>query len=91
MVDPIMLSALGSATLSEGVKFLYAQAGELLKQRRERRAAAAQLPAEVFESSDGPLQPDLGHAEALESELRQLRRELSEYGQGVDEVDRPTR
>jgi hypothetical protein len=39
--DPITLAALGAVALSEGVKFLYGQAGELLKRRREQRASAA--------------------------------------------------
>lgn len=87
MVDPITLAALGALALSEGVKFLYGQAGEVLKQRRERRAATAELPSELFETPAGVLSVDLERADELEPELRELRRDLSEYGQGVDAVD----
>ncbi|KNE83971.1 MULTISPECIES: hypothetical protein [Streptomyces] len=87
MADPITLAALSALALSEGVKFLYGQAGEVLRQRRERKAAAVELPTELFESSGGTLQPDLARADELEPELRQLRQSLSEYGQGVDEID----
>jgi len=39
MSDPDTLSAavIGSAALTEGIKFLYRQAGEILKRWRERR------------------------------------------------------
>ncbi|MFD3504436.1 hypothetical protein [Streptomyces sp. NPDC058678] len=87
MPDPITLVAIGAAALSEGVKFLYGQAGEVLKQRRERKAKAVELPADLFETPSGALQLDLVRAGELEAELRELRRALSEYGQGVDEID----
>jgi hypothetical protein len=84
--DPITLAALGAVALSEGVKFLYGQAGELLKRRREQRASAA-LPPDLFEAPPGELVVDPIRADELEPELRDLRRKLSEYGQGVDDVD----
>ncbi|MFD4867590.1 hypothetical protein [Streptomyces sp. NPDC058412] len=88
MPDPITLAALGALALSEGVKFLYVQAGEVLRQRRERRAEAVELPGELFERPQAaPLRVDLERAGELEPELRQLRQALSEYGQGVDEID----
>ncbi|MEU9161343.1 hypothetical protein AB0D29_13855 [Streptomyces sp. NPDC048424] len=87
MPDPITLAALGALALSEGVKFLYGQAGEVLRQRRERRAEAVELPGELFERPPAALRVDLERAEELEPELRQLRQSLSEYGQGVDEID----
>lgn len=36
-MDPISLAALGGVAVSEGVKFLYNQATEVLKRRRERK------------------------------------------------------
>ena len=36
-MDPLTLSAIGGTILVEGIKFLYGQAGELLKSWRERR------------------------------------------------------
>jgi len=44
MSDPTTLSAaaIGAAALTEGIKFLYGQAGEILKRWRERKDKAAQ-------------------------------------------------
>lgn len=86
MAEPITLAALGTVALSEGVKFLYGQAGEMLKRRRERKAAA-ELPSNLFETPPGDLNMDLARAEELEPELRELRQALAEYGQGIDDVD----
>ena len=87
MPDPITLAAVGALALSESVKFLYGQAGEVLRQRRERKAKAAVLPAELFDAPAATLYLDLERADELEPELRQLRQSLSEYGQGIDEID----
>jgi hypothetical protein len=88
MADPVTLAALGAVALSEGVKFLYGQAGEVLKRRRDRRdAEAVELPETVFEAPPGPLRMDGARADQLEPELRELRLALAEYGQGVDEID----
>lgn len=49
-MEPISLSLLGGAVLTEGVRFLYDQASELIRAARERRRAAkegAQPPATV--------------------------------------------
>jgi len=47
MPDPVTLSlaAVSSLALTEGVKFFYAQAGELLKWWRDRRDANTVAPA----------------------------------------------
>lgn len=87
MPDPITLAALSAVALTEGVKFLYGQAGEVLKRRREREAAEAVALPDVFESPPGPLRIDRERADALEPELRELRQALSEFGQGIDEID----
>lgn len=44
MPDPLTLSVVGAAALQEGIKFLYAQASELLQRRRERKDAAGDAP-----------------------------------------------
>jgi hypothetical protein len=100
MADPLTLAAVGAVALTEGIKFLYGQAGEALKRWRERKAAKAaagepaaavpvsvQLPAGAFE---GELQEPQLHLEAvarLEQELRDLRAAVADYAQGIDEVD----
>ena len=47
MPETITLAMLGAAALTQGVNFLYGQAGELLKRRRDRREKAAALDAEL--------------------------------------------
>jgi hypothetical protein len=100
MADPLTLAAVGAVALTEGIKFLYGQAGEALKRWRERKAAKAtadepaaaepvsvQLPYDAFE---GQLQEPRLHLEAvarLERELRDLRAAVADYAQGIDEVD----
>ncbi|MFJ9889328.1 hypothetical protein ACIQRW_26175 [Streptomyces sp. NPDC091287] len=98
-MDPITLAGITAVALNEGVRFLYDQAGEVLRNYRERRAATTELPPELFESSSAEagesgesgesreLVADLDTVARLESELRGLRRDLGEYGQGVDLVD----
>ncbi|MFE0771617.1 hypothetical protein [Streptomyces sp. NPDC058861] len=86
-MDPITLAGITAVALSEGVRFLYDQAGEVLRNFRERRAATATLPPELFEAPGGELVADLDAVTELEPELRVLRRDLGEYGQGVDPVD----
>jgi hypothetical protein len=40
MVEPFSLGALGAIALTDGIKFLYAEAGEILRRRRERKNTA---------------------------------------------------
>ena len=54
--DPLTLAAVGAVALTEGIKFLYGQAGEALKRWRARQQAASaeapvavELPADAFE------------------------------------------
>ncbi|MFE7183320.1 hypothetical protein [Streptomyces erythrochromogenes] len=86
-MDPITLAGITAVALNEGVRFLYDQAGEVLRNFRERRAATTSLPAELFEGAPGELVADPERVAALEPELRLLRRDLGEYAQGVDPVD----
>lgn len=93
MADPITLSVLGGVALTEGVKFLYGQATELLKRRRERRdgeAGAVEVePAEVPEL-DGelrlPLRADAAVLDRVEPDLKELRRKLQDYADGVEAI-----
>ncbi len=94
------LAAVTVAVLTEGVRFLYEQAGALLARRRERAAeegaevgAAEERAAE--ESSPTPpvvAEPrelpaaDPALVERFAAELRGLRADLHEYASGVDPV-----
>lgn len=99
MPDPITLSSVGTAVLTEGVKFLYKQAGEILKRwmkRGETREAAAQtgeteaLELELSNAFDGQLVAPKIHFKAvkvLENELRELRKGFTDYIEEIDEAD----
>jgi hypothetical protein len=100
MADPLTLAAVGAVVLTEGIKFLYGQAGEALKRWRERKAAKAEtappgpaepvrveLPSDAF---DGQLKDPKLHFDAverLEEDLRDLWGAVASYAQGIEEVD----
>jgi hypothetical protein len=104
MADPLTLAAVGAAALTEGIKFLYAQAGEVLKRWRERKAAnvtvvsgettepvEVELPASAFDGRLESPRLDLEAVGRLEGDLRALRAAVADYAQGIDEVDRGDR
>ncbi|MEU9688654.1 hypothetical protein [Amycolatopsis japonica] len=82
MADPLTLSVLGAAALTEGIKFVYNQATELLKRRREKSAEALDVPA--LEGELAPLEPDSAVLDRVEPDLRELRKVLQDY---VDEIE----
>ena len=78
MTDPLTLSALTASALTEGIKFLYGQAAELLKRKRERSTADS---GDVTRQPDAPLLEGglqqlhrSGILQQLEPDLRELRR-----------------
>lgn len=91
MPEPATLAGLEGAALTQGISFLYGQATELLKRRRDRRDAAAQIPA------DAPTQvSEIASAEVDEqvlkehhAELRELAEQLRPYATGARAVDEP--
>jgi hypothetical protein len=99
MVEPISLAAVGGLALTEGIKFLYAQAGEVLKRWRERRddSPAAPMQEARLRPPEGLLagtpeaaEPRDELADRLEEELRETRRLLADYADGIEtarEVD----
>jgi hypothetical protein len=101
MVDPLSLGAIGGVALTEGVKFLYAQAGEVLRRWRERPRtdspasdAALRPPGELLDGEVEPTEPDLDRVGAVERELRDIRRSLAVYAdesdpEPVDPTDGP--
>jgi hypothetical protein len=96
-MEPITLAAIGGLALTEGIKFLYGQAGEILKRRRGRNDAASGAEAgsepieiETPDVVDGTLNPVTIDAEAaneLTDELRALRAALADYAQDIEPVD----
>lgn len=93
MPDPLTLGMLGGVALTEGVKFLYGQATELLRRRRERKDAKAEPPAPPVGTPalDGeleqPLRVDDAVLEQLEPDLRDLRRDLKDYVDEIEPID----
>ncbi len=89
MVDPLTLSALGATALTEGIKFLYEQATELLRRRRENQAEQepAVVEAPVLEGALAPLRPDPAVLARFEDDLRRLRRELQDYVDDVEPIE----
>jgi hypothetical protein len=100
MGDPITLSVIGAVALTEGIKFLYTQTGEVLKRWSERRKGTEKstehsdqtavveikLP-EVFEGqlSDPKIHFDV--VERLEPQLRAVREGLSSYADETYRTD----
>jgi hypothetical protein len=97
------LGGVESAALTQGIAFLYAQAGEVLRRRRAARdrepggppLPAAELPAleppsTVFMPAErqAPAAPEA--ANQLADSLRQARREVSEYLASEDPGDSVT-
>lgn len=90
MSEILSLAALGVTALTEGVKFLYAQAGDLLRRRRDRTECDAREPvteSPVLVEPRSLPNPDLDMIGRLEAELRGLRTDLHDYASGVDAID----
>jgi hypothetical protein len=70
LVDPFTLGAVGAVALTEGIKFLYGQAGDVLRRWRERKDAAAEASsAQPPPSATEPVKLELPRA-AFEGQLR---------------------
>lgn len=100
MLEPITLSALGATALIEGIKFLYGQAGEVLKRWRERKDAASKEAVPLAQTEtieiklpsifEGQLSIPQIHFEAVkrvDEQLRELRKDLSDYAEGTETVN----
>jgi hypothetical protein len=101
MTSPAVgLAAVGTVALTEGVKFLYTQAGELIKWWRTRKQGKQEESAPQHESAKVEVTPPAsimgGHFTAevdvaalgrLEGDLRALRASLGEFAHDVDQID----
>lgn len=91
MSDAVSLTTLSSIALTEGIRFLYSQAGELLKRHRDRADAEGpvsnQETPEIVAVPRFLPSPDLQVVGNLEDELRGLRSDLHEYASGLDLVE----
>jgi hypothetical protein len=99
-MEPITLAAVGTVALTEGIKFLYAQTGEVLKRWRERRDAAesgdappddtALVGTELPDAFEGQLSDPKIHFDVvrrLDKDLRETRNDLTNYAQDIQKVD----
>jgi hypothetical protein len=94
-MESLTLAAVGGTVLAEGVKFLYAQATELIRYWRARRDAkegvtviepTASPPANLLAGRLAPLAVDHAALGRLESEIRDLRRRLLDYIEGSEPI-----
>jgi hypothetical protein len=96
MADPFSAAAVGGVLITQGIKFLYKQAGEVLARWRQRRdkggtdAQDARLrpPEGLLEGTVEPVEPRDDQAGLVENELREIRRLLADYADGI-EVPKP--
>jgi len=95
MVDPFSLGALGAVAATEGIKFLYGQATEVIKRWRDRKAgnqAEAETPiplagAEILEGELAPPKIDFEAADRLHEDIKQLASVLGNYANGLEDPD----
>ncbi|MDQ3764687.1 MAG: hypothetical protein M3460_25080 [Actinomycetota bacterium] len=98
--DPVTLTVLGGVAATEGIKFLYGQAAELLKAWRERRKKAREqavteprdldvpiLPSAVLDAQPVARHADGAIVERTHSALVELSGALSPYALGQVDVD----
>jgi hypothetical protein len=98
-MDPLSLTALAGLALSEGIKFLYTQASEVLKKRRERQEGKeeeAHEPVPLQASGDlleGALQPptvDFEKLDQVAGDLEALRAVLEKQAVGATPAEAPS-
>ena len=100
MSIPVTLSAaaIGGAALTEGIKFLYGQAGDILRRLRQRQDNTAQqanqpeiinltLPTSVFKGNLTNATINFEMVEQKKEQLQQLRTGLNTYVEGIDIVN----
>jgi hypothetical protein len=97
MTAELTLATVGGAVLTEGVKFLYGQATEILKRWRdkqdqstdaeEKTVPVAETPPQIFAGELAPLEIHLENVEPLQDQLRNLWISLAVYAQGVERVN----
>ncbi|MEV6710592.1 hypothetical protein AB0M48_01000 [Lentzea sp. NPDC051208] len=93
-MEPTSLAVVSAPVVTEGIKFFYGQAGELLKKRRERsekkdesQAVLPAPPADVFEGEVEQTPADFEVVEKFKDELPALWSALGPYAQGIGVVE----
>ncbi|MDM0030117.1 hypothetical protein QTI27_36800 [Variovorax sp. J31P216] len=93
MAEPLTIAVVSTAVVTEGIKFLYGQAAEVIKRWRERRDAVPTVAAEapppaVFGDTLQPLQIHLDRVSTLEPQLLSLCRALADVADGPQTLSR---
>ncbi len=97
MSEPFSMSALGMLALSEGIRFLYTQAGDVLRQwhrRRDARQPSGEEGPDLVPPEDQgllasrltPARMDRDAMAQVSDQLSALRQELTEYADGIRPV-----
>ncbi|WP_369270689.1 hypothetical protein AB5J55_12185 [Streptomyces sp. R11] len=91
VADPVTVAAIGAVALTEGIRFLYDQAADLLRRMRDRsdvRHESVEIDgAGALDSALGTVRIDYGRAEAQADAIRDLRRELADQAEGFVQAD----
>jgi hypothetical protein len=91
MADPVTLTVLGSWAAAEGIKFLYEQAGELIKARHEKRTSAeTKIPIRESPALEGVPSGDTADLVVVEREhqvLADLSDALAPYVEDPSIID----
>lgn len=98
MAEPFSLGALGALAATEGIRFLYSQAAEVMKRWRDKEAgkdaeAATPVPVPEVEAkavlAEAPRSPtvDFEALERLHAEIPPLAGFLGNYANGFSEPD----
>jgi hypothetical protein len=83
-VEPITLAAVGITVLTQGITFLYAQAGEVIKRWRDKRDQPVPVPENA--PLNGELKPATINPSAmatLEDQIIALRAALAPYADAI--------
>ncbi|MFF8711799.1 hypothetical protein ACF07T_10190 [Streptomyces sp. NPDC015184] len=99
-MEPITLAVLSSVVLTEGVRFLYEQAGELLQRRRDRDGAddaegvGAGDPVTLdvtgpglFPATVEPVRADTEVVQRFRADLTAFWQVLAPYANGITDID----
>jgi hypothetical protein len=94
-MEPVTLAVISGTVLTEGVKFLYAQAGDLIRYWRDRRDAkggeivpepSASPPEGLLQGRLEPLTVDHEALDRVQEQIRDLRRDLLDYAEGTTPI-----
>lgn len=92
MTDPLSAASVGSVAIAEGIKFLYNQAGEVLRRWRQRHEedsgtvheARLRPPEGLLDGVLEPVGPRDDYADRLHKALHEARQLLADYADDIE-------